>query len=357
MHSKFFYRGRWAMAAVLKSFGLVSGDKVVLQGYTCIAVPQAISALGMVPLIVDTDENSLFMSPSVLEETLKKNDVKCVIIQHTFGYLAPESLYNICNRYEVKIIDDCAHLFPGFNSFVKADYLTSNRFYSMEWGKPVPVGIGGFLESENPIVSLKNMRYDIVKIIKIELQYLGFLLFYRPFFFFKIKKLFSFLIKLGLFEGNNMNIKEFDTSNEEMSIHISPLVKKRYLKELKRKRLLFDKNYNEFCQIIELLNNELPSKLSNFNLENSIPMRFPVWVSDKKEVLKRASELNIPLGDWYSTAVDPLSIGEVKELGWTNSNLENSKNLSEHIVTIPLDKYQNQKSLKKVIMLLKKHVK
>jgi perosamine synthetase len=344
------------MAAVLKSFGLVSGDKVVLQGYTCIAVPQGISALGMVPLVVDTDKNSLFMSPYLLEDTLKNNDVKCVIIQHTFGYLAPESLYDICNKYHVKIIDDCAHLFPGFNSFVKADYLTSNRFYSMEWGKPVPVGIGGFLESENPIISLENMRYDIVKIIKIELQYLGFLLFYRPFFFFKIKKLFSFLIKLGLFEGNNMNIKEFDMSNEEMYIHISPLVKKRYLKELKRKKILFDKKYNEFRKIIELLHSELPSKISKFNLDNSIPMRFPVWVNDKKEVLKRASELNIPLGDWYSTTVDPLSIDEVKELGWTSSNLENSRNLSEHIVTIPLDKYQNKKSLKRIIVFLKKHV-
>ena len=226
----------------------------------------------------------------------------------------------------------------------------------MEWGKPVPVGIGGFLESENPIINLKNMRYDLLKIIKIELQYLGFLLFYRPFFFFKIKKLFSFLIKLGLFEGNNMNIKEFNSSNSEMSIRISPLVKKRYLKELKRKRLFFDKNNNEFRKIIELLNNELPSKFLKFNTVNSIPMRFPFWVIDKKEVLKRASKLNIPLGDWYSTTVDPLSIEEVKELGWTNSNLENSKNLSEHIVTIPLDKYQNQKSLKKTITFLKYYI-
>lgn len=344
------------MAAVLKSFGLISGDKVVLQGYTCIAVPQAISAIGMIPLVIDTDENSLFMSPSVLEDTLKNNDVKCVIIQHTFGYLSPQSLYDICNKYHVKVIDDCAHLFPGFNSYVKANYLTNNRFFSMEWGKPVPVGIGGFLESENPIVSHKNMRNDIVKILKIELQYLGFLLFYRPFFFFKIKKLFSFLIKLGLFEGNNMNIKEFDASNEEMSIQISPFVKKRYLKKLKLKKLLFHKKYNEFCQIIELLHNELPSKISKFNLDDSIPMRFPVWVNEKKEVLKMASELNIPLGDWYSSAVDPLSVDEVKELGWTKSELENSKNLSNHIVTIPLDKYQNRKSLKRIIIFLKNHI-
>lgn len=356
MHSKFFYRGRWAMAAVLKSFGLVPGDKVVLQSYTCIAVPQGISALGMFPLIVDTDENSLFMSPSILEDTLKKNDVKCVIIQHTFGYLAPESLYKICDKYNVKIIDDCAHLFPGFNSIIKADYLTGNKFYSMEWGKPVPVGIGGFLESESPIISLKNMRYDIMKIIKIELQYLGFQLFYRPFFFFKIKKLFGILTKLGLFEGNNMNIKDLDMSNKEMYIHISPFVKKRYLKELKRKLFLFDNKRNEFQKIIQLLHSQLPSKISKFNLEKSMPMRFPVWVNDKKEVLKKASKLNIPLGDWYSTAVDPLSIDEVKELGWTKFNLENSTNLSEHIVTIPIDKNLNEKSFEKIILLLKKYI-
>ena len=53
--------------------------------------------------------------------------------------------------------------------------------------------------------------------------------------------------------------------------------------------------------------------MSKCDLHNSIPMRFPVWVNEKKEVLKRASELNIPLGDWYSTTVDPLSIDEVME--------------------------------------------
>ena len=119
---------------------------------------------------------------------------------------------------------------------------------------------------------------------------------------------------------------------------------------------LFEKKYNEFRQTIELLDSELLTKFANFNLNNSIPMRFPVWVNDKKEVLKRASELNIPLGDWYSSTVDPLSIEEVKELGWTNSNLENSINLSKHTVTIPLDKFQNKNSLKKVLIFLKKHI-
>ena len=85
-------------------------------------------------------------------------------------------------------------------------------------------------------------------------------------------------------------------------------------------------------------------------------MRFPVWVNDKIEVLKRASEFNIPLGDWYSTTVDPLSIDEIKELGWTNSNLENSINLSEHVVTIPLNYNYDKNSLNKVIKFLKNYI-
>ena len=51
-------------------------------------------------------------------------------------------------------------------NYFKTYYLKSNIFYSMEWGKPLPAGIGGFLESENPTISLENMRYDIMKIIK-----------------------------------------------------------------------------------------------------------------------------------------------------------------------------------------------
>lgn len=355
MYSDFFYRGRWAMTSLIESYGVVPGDKIVLQSYTCIAVPQAIMALGITPLIVDTEKNSLFMCPVLLEDALQNNKVKCVVIQHTFGYLAPQILYDICSKYNVKIIEDCAHLFPGFTSFVNAEYITNNRFYSMEWGKPIPVGIGGYLEAERPISKPRKMSYNILKIFKIEIQYLGFLLFYRPFFFFKIKRIFSFLSALGVFEGNNMDINDINTSNEEMCMSISPLVKKRYLKKLNRKKQEFKSQYGVLLETINYLNKEFPSRLSKMNFENSLPIRFPIWVDNKKEVLKKASECNVPLGDWYDTPVDPLTVNQVQEMGWTISNLENSKVLSNHLITIPLDHNKSHKSLQKTIHFLKSY--
>lgn len=353
MSVSFYYRGRWAMAAALKQLNLNKGDKVLIQAYTCLAVPQGISALGLIPVIIDTDERSLFMSEIELENKLRKNDIKCVVIQHTFGFLAPKSLYDLCVKHNVFIIEDCAHLVLGYDKFIDPGYKSRFRFYSMEWGKPIPVGIGGVLETDDVSVRLESTNINLIKYLKIELQYIGFKMFYKPSLYFLLKNIFSFLTKLNLLEGNNIDIKSLKFNQKELNFKISPFVRRRYEKYIKKYESNDFQEFNKVKHIANILNKELNLQFfRNIDLERSLPLRFPVWVKDKQMVLSKASKLGIPLGDWYSTPVDPLDIEILNELNWSDTSLYNARDLSEHVVTIPLNTRQSLKDIEKIIQFL-----
>ena len=45
-----YFRGRVALAECLKSLGVGKGDRVAVQAFTCVAVPEAIMAVGATPL-------------------------------------------------------------------------------------------------------------------------------------------------------------------------------------------------------------------------------------------------------------------------------------------------------------------
>ena len=60
-NSYLYYRGRVALYAILQGLGVGKGDDVVVQAFTCLAVPEAIMALGARPVYVDIEPNGFNM--------------------------------------------------------------------------------------------------------------------------------------------------------------------------------------------------------------------------------------------------------------------------------------------------------
>ena len=78
-----FESGRVAQYFLLKALGIGQGDEVIIQAFTCVAVPNSIIWTGAKPIYVDIDE-SLNMDPKKLEKLINKK-TKAVIWQSTFG--------------------------------------------------------------------------------------------------------------------------------------------------------------------------------------------------------------------------------------------------------------------------------
>ena len=99
---------RSALYALLKSFHLISGSEVIVTGFTCEAVPDAVIQAGLKPLYADIDEETYCMSPeSVFKKITSKT--KAIVIQHTFGIAAEiDSLIAIARNHDLYVIEDCA---------------------------------------------------------------------------------------------------------------------------------------------------------------------------------------------------------------------------------------------------------
>src|SRR3989338_8909480 len=81
-----FDSGRTGLEAILKCAGIGAGDEVLLQAFTCVAVPNSVLWAGAKPVYVDCNEN-FTMS---VEDLKKKINPRCkaIIVQHTFGNIA-----------------------------------------------------------------------------------------------------------------------------------------------------------------------------------------------------------------------------------------------------------------------------
>ena len=118
-----FNSGRSALMAILDSLGLNRGDEVLLQAFTCNAVPNPVMWDGFKPIAVYCEEAALIRKPIYVdcdEKTfnIDTDDLKrkmtpksrAVIVQHTFGLAADmDEILEICRQNNLILIEDCAH--------------------------------------------------------------------------------------------------------------------------------------------------------------------------------------------------------------------------------------------------------
>src|SRR4051794_33689606 len=66
----YFYRGRVALSAVLRALDLEPGDEVLLQAFTCLAVPLPIVGLRLRPVYLDIDRSTFNINPREVESRI-----------------------------------------------------------------------------------------------------------------------------------------------------------------------------------------------------------------------------------------------------------------------------------------------
>ena len=105
--------GRQALYDLLRVYGIGTGDEVIIQAFTCIAVPEPLLWLGIKPVYADVAEGSYSVD---LEDVKKKitPKTKAIIVQHTFGIPGPiEEIVALAQQNGIVVIEDCAHALGG----------------------------------------------------------------------------------------------------------------------------------------------------------------------------------------------------------------------------------------------------
>lgn len=101
--------GRSALALALKAY-FEPGDEIIVNGFTCYAVYEAVKAVGLTPIWVDIGKTDLNFSRTTLEKVVARATPKGIIVQNSLGN--PVDIVMVekfAKKYGLTIIEDLAH--------------------------------------------------------------------------------------------------------------------------------------------------------------------------------------------------------------------------------------------------------
>lgn len=160
--------GTDALALVLMSWGIGEGDAVFTPDFTFFATVNTAMGLGATPVLIDIDEDSFNMSPTALEEAIKKTieegklTPKVIVPVDLFGLPADYTeIRRIAEKYSLKILEDGAQGFGGSINGKRACSFGDAGATSFFPAKPLGCyGDGGaiFTDDDELDVALRSLR-------------------------------------------------------------------------------------------------------------------------------------------------------------------------------------------------------
>lgn len=154
--------GRAALTIALKS-SIPRGSKVILNGFTCYAVVEAIRAAGCIPVFADVDKHTLNYSAVTLEKLLRTNpDIRAFIIQNSLGYPIDITPFEkLRTKYHLIMVEDLAHSAGTFYPDGReVGTVGDAAALSFGKGKTIDTITGGAVVLRNPTLpTLKNPRH------------------------------------------------------------------------------------------------------------------------------------------------------------------------------------------------------
>lgn len=147
--------GTAAVHMSVKLLGVTKGDLVLCSSLTFVASCNPIIYEGAEPVFIDSEPESLNMSPIALENALRYYEElgklpKAVIVVHLYGQSADmDSIMEICNRYNVPVIEDAAESLGATYKGVQTGTIGKYGIYSFNGNKIITTSGGGMLVSNN----------------------------------------------------------------------------------------------------------------------------------------------------------------------------------------------------------------
>lgn len=316
-HLAFFWKGRVALYALLDAFGVGSGDDVIVPGFTCVVVPNAVIYRGANPVYADIDPATYNVTAESIERVLTPR-TRLIIVQSTFG-LSPnlDPILDLANERGIPVVEDCAHGLGGYYRGQPNGTVADAAFMSLQWSKPISTGRGGVAYSPRPDVTeqVRSFQSNHTRPPG-PLDQAGLLvqLAARP--VLEIRKLYYPLVRLYRFLTQRYGVMAGSSSPEELT---STRMPNNFLKQGGWiQRLGFDRGIDRLAERVESRREVAdhydrvlephglrPPARPNYATHGML--RYPIRVADKTGVLKRAKRTNIPVGDWFNSPIHPVT--------------------------------------------------
>ncbi|MRI82899.1 MAG: aminotransferase DegT [Nitratiruptor sp.] len=133
----------------LRVLGIGPGDKVAVSNFTFIASVAPILYQQAEPILIDCDE-SWQMDLNLLEEALRKERPKAIVLTHIYGGMADmQALVDLVQRYGAHLIEDGAEALGSTYDGKHAGTFGIFGVYSFNGNKLLTTGGGGILVGQD----------------------------------------------------------------------------------------------------------------------------------------------------------------------------------------------------------------
>jgi len=331
--------GRSAIYCFLKALEIGEGDEVIIQAYTCNAVPNPVLWAGAKPVYVDIDPETLNADLDDLASKITSK-TKLIIIQHTFGRPAEmEKILGLAKKWGIYVLEDCAHSLGAkyqdrlLGTFGDAAILSFGR------EKVVSCLTGGALVVNNPKLE-KEISLFISKLppfsrrqlVKEVLNFFSWRTVFRKIYFGKAGgNLIKFLYKFDL-----VNVV---TSKKELvgqkpfwyPANFPNAVAALAMEEFEK----IDKYNNLRSEIADYYFKNIKNK--DFKVlprHDGIYLRVVAFHDQASEILTEAKKRNFWFGNWYNSPIYPKAANQEK-LGYEAGTCPNAEKAASETINLP----------------------
>lgn len=145
-----FASGRMAFYATLQALDIGKGDEVLLTGFTCGVMANAVWRIGATARYADIAEDTLGTCPKDVARKISPR-TRAIIAQHTFGLPCDvAAITEIARARGIPVIEDCALTLSSSLDGRQVGTWGDAAIFSTDHSKPLNTLIGGLLITRNP---------------------------------------------------------------------------------------------------------------------------------------------------------------------------------------------------------------
>lgn len=157
--------GTAALEIAVQALGIGHGDEVIMPTFTIISCAMAVTKVGAIPVLVDSDLETWNMDVSEIERKITSK-TKAIMVVHIYGLpVDMEPILKLAQKYKLKVIEDAAEMHGQMYKGKPCGSFGDVSIFSFYPNKHITTGEGGMIvtddeELANRCSSLRNLCFQ-----------------------------------------------------------------------------------------------------------------------------------------------------------------------------------------------------
>ncbi len=157
--------GTAALEIAVRAIGISEGDEVIMPTFTIISCAEAVTRVGGIPVLVDSDLDTWNMRVDLIENKITPK-TKAIMVVHIYGLpVDMEPVLDIAKRYGLKMIEDAAEMHGQTYNGKPCGSFGDISIFSFYPNKHITTGEGGMIVTNDEEVaekcrSLRNLCFQ-----------------------------------------------------------------------------------------------------------------------------------------------------------------------------------------------------